>query len=178
MESREYARWDRSLDGRHRRLTTTKPLGTFFVESLRQFLSTTVSMGGGRSFSASPSPAWKRGPPTNRSPNSSTATGPANSATVRCSVSSPRRSYSAIATAKTLFKKGSSAAATLGASMFASTNLVIEIGAVIALLLGWQFLAADVVGGFMLIGLMALGFVYPVPIPEYAAKGLPVTASD
>ncbi len=62
--------------------------------------------------------------------------------------------------------------------MFASTNLVIEIGAVIALLLGWQFLAADVVGGFMLIGLMALGFVYPVPIPEYAAKGLPVTASD
>ncbi len=42
-------------------------------------------------------------------------------------------------------------------------DLVIEIGAVIVLLLGWQFLVADVVGGFMLIGLMALGFVYVVP---------------
>ena len=47
--------------------------------------------------------------------------------------------------------------------MFASTNLVIEIGAVIWLLLGWQFLLADVVGGFVLIGLMAFGFVYLTP---------------
>ncbi|GAA0243061.1 permease [Halobacterium noricense] len=72
-------------------------------------------------------------------------------------------SYSAIATAKNLFKKGGSAAATIGAFMFASTNLVIEIGAVIWILLGWQFLLADIIGGFMLIGLMALGFVYIVP---------------
>jgi uncharacterized membrane protein YraQ (UPF0718 family) len=72
-------------------------------------------------------------------------------------------SYSAIATAKNLFKKGGSAAATLGAFMFASTNLVIEIGIVIYLLLGWQFLLADIVGGFVLIGLMAFGFVYLVP---------------
>ena len=56
-------------------------------------------------------------------------------------------SYSAIATAKNLFKKGGSAAATLGAFMFASTNLVIEIGIVIYILLGWQFLLADLVGG-------------------------------
>ncbi|RRJ34033.1 permease [Halocatena pleomorpha] len=72
-------------------------------------------------------------------------------------------SYSAIATAKNLFKKGGSAAATLGAFMFASTNLVIEIGAVIWILLGWQFLLADFVGGFILIVLMALGFAYVVP---------------
>ncbi|MFB6171195.1 MAG: permease [Haloarculaceae archaeon] len=72
-------------------------------------------------------------------------------------------SYSAIATAKNLFKKGGSAAATIGAFMFASTNLVIEIGAVIWILLGWQFLLADVVGGFVLIGLLAFGFVYLVP---------------
>jgi hypothetical protein len=72
-------------------------------------------------------------------------------------------SYSAIATAKNLFKKGGSAAATLGAFMFASTNLVVEIGIVIYILLGWQFLAADVVGGFVLIGLMAFGFVHLTP---------------
>ena len=47
--------------------------------------------------------------------------------------------------------------------MFASTNLVIEIGAVIWILLGWEFLLADVVGGFALIGLIAFGFVYLVP---------------
>ncbi|GAA0196217.1 hypothetical protein GCM10009000_007060 [Halobacterium noricense] len=56
-----------------------------------------------------------------------------------------------------LFKKGGSAAATIGAFMFASTNLVIEIGAVIWILLGWQFLLADITGGFVLIGLMVLG---------------------
>jgi uncharacterized membrane protein YraQ (UPF0718 family) len=72
-------------------------------------------------------------------------------------------SYSAIATAKNLFKKGGSAAATLGAFMFASTTLVIEIGAVISILLGWQFLLANVLGGFMLIGLLAFGFVYLTP---------------
>ena len=72
-------------------------------------------------------------------------------------------SYSATATAKNFFKKGASASAALGAFMFASTNLVIEIGAVIWILLGWQFLAADFLGGFLLITLMALGFRYLVP---------------
>lgn len=66
-------------------------------------------------------------------------------------------------TAKNLFKKGGSAATTLGTFLFASTNLVVEIGIVIYLLLGWQFLVTDVVGGFMLIGLMAFGFVYLMP---------------
>lgn len=47
--------------------------------------------------------------------------------------------------------------------MFASTNLVIEIGVVIWILLGWQFLLADIVGGFILILLMAGGFAYLVP---------------
>jgi len=72
-------------------------------------------------------------------------------------------SYSAIATSKNLFKKGASAAASLGAFMFASTNLVIEIGFVIWILLGWQFVVADFLGGFVLIGLMAVGFTYFVP---------------
>ncbi|MFB6282999.1 MAG: permease [Halobacteria archaeon] len=72
-------------------------------------------------------------------------------------------SFSAIATGKNLFKKGASAAASLGAFMFASTNLVIEIGLVIWLLLGWQFVAANFLGGLILIALMALIFVYLVP---------------
>ncbi|MFB6100515.1 MAG: permease [Candidatus Nanohalobium sp.] len=72
-------------------------------------------------------------------------------------------SYSAIATAKNLFKKGASAGSSLGAFMFASTNLVIEIGVVIYILLGWQFLVADFIGGLALICLMAVGFRYLVP---------------
>jgi len=72
-------------------------------------------------------------------------------------------SYSAIATAKNLYKKGASAGASLGAFMFASTNLVIEIGFVIWLLLGWQFVLADFLGGLVLIVLLALAFRYLVP---------------
>ncbi|PSP71934.1 permease [Halobacteriales archaeon QS_3_64_16] len=72
-------------------------------------------------------------------------------------------SYSAVATAKNFLKQGASAAAALGAYMFAATNLVIEIGIVIWLLLGWQFLLADFLGGLLLIGLMTVGFVYVVP---------------
>ncbi|MFB6212331.1 MAG: permease [Candidatus Magasanikbacteria bacterium] len=72
-------------------------------------------------------------------------------------------SYSAIATAKNLFKKGASAAASLGAFMFASTNLVIEIGIVIWILLGWQFVLANFIGGLILIVLMSLGFELLVP---------------
>lgn len=65
-------------------------------------------------------------------------------------------SYSAIATAKNLFKKGASASASVGAFMFASTNLVIEVGFVILILLGWEFLVANYVGGIILIILMAI----------------------
>lgn len=72
-------------------------------------------------------------------------------------------SYSAVATSKNIFKKGASAAASLAAFMFASTNLVIEIGFVIWILLGWQFVVADFVGGLILILLMALAFIYIVP---------------
>ncbi|MEA2392066.1 MAG: uncharacterized protein QOK31_2175 [Solirubrobacteraceae bacterium] len=64
-------------------------------------------------------------------------------------------SYAAIANAKSLFQKGASAAAAL-AFQFASTNLVIELGIVMWLLIGWQFTLAEFVGGLVLIGLMTL----------------------
>src|SRR5437667_5841500 len=53
-------------------------------------------------------------------------------------------SYAAIAIAKSLFAKGASAASAL-AFQFASTNLVIELGIVIWILIGWQFTLAEFV---------------------------------
>jgi uncharacterized protein len=64
-------------------------------------------------------------------------------------------SYAAIAIAKSLFQKGASGAATL-AFQFASTNLVIELGIVIWVLIGWQFTLAEFVGGLVLITVMTL----------------------
>jgi uncharacterized protein len=64
-------------------------------------------------------------------------------------------SYAAIAIAKSLFSKGASAASAL-AFQFASTNLVIELGVVIWVLIGWQFTLAVFVGGLVLIVLMAV----------------------
>jgi len=149
-------------------VTTSKPLGPFFVESTRQFLTTTAAMawitwwalvvgfaiaGGVEAWTSDEKVSDLLDGHGPREIGYGSLFGFVSSS---CS-------YSAIATAKNLFKKGGSAAATLGAFMFASTNLVIEIGIVIYLLLGWQFLVADVVGGFVLIGLMAVGFVYLVP---------------
>ncbi len=62
-------------------------------------------------------------------------------------------SYAAIAIAKSLFQKGASAASAL-AFQFASTNLVIELGLVIWILIGWQFTLAEFVGGLVLITVM------------------------
>jgi uncharacterized protein len=64
-------------------------------------------------------------------------------------------SYAAIAIAKSLFEKGASAASAL-AFQFASTNLVVELGIVIWILIGWQFTLAEFVGGLLLIVLMTL----------------------
>jgi uncharacterized membrane protein YraQ (UPF0718 family)/YHS domain-containing protein len=64
-------------------------------------------------------------------------------------------SYAAIAIAKSLFQKGASAASAL-AFQFASTNLVIELGIVLWVLIGWQFTLAEFVGGLVLIVVMSL----------------------
>ncbi len=72
-------------------------------------------------------------------------------------------SFGAVATTKSLFKKGASPIASLAAFQFASTNLVIELGLVMWILLGWQFVLADYVAGLILIGLLALAFKYLIP---------------
>jgi uncharacterized protein len=65
-------------------------------------------------------------------------------------------SYAAVALARSLFRKG--ADFTAMAFEFASTNLVIELGIIMALLLGWQFTLGEFVGGPLMIVLMALLF--------------------
>src|SRR2546421_1523147 len=62
-------------------------------------------------------------------------------------------SYAAASIGRSAFQKGAALVPAL-AFMFASTNLVIELGAVLWLLMGWRFVFAEVVGAFVLIGVM------------------------
>jgi uncharacterized membrane protein YraQ (UPF0718 family) len=66
-------------------------------------------------------------------------------------------SYAAVALARSLFRKGADFTASM-AFMFASTNLVIELGIIIWLLLGWQFVLGEFIGGPLMIVLLALLF--------------------
>ena len=64
-------------------------------------------------------------------------------------------SFAALATAKSLFKKGAGLVPAL-AFLLASTNLVVELGIIIAIFLGWQFVVGEYVGGVLLILFMWL----------------------
>ena len=66
-------------------------------------------------------------------------------------------SYAAVALARSLFRKGANFTSAM-AFQFASTNLVIELGLILGLLLGWQFTAAEFVGGPVMIIILALLF--------------------
>jgi len=64
-------------------------------------------------------------------------------------------SYAAVALARSIFRKGADFSAAM-AFEFASTNLVIELGILLAVLLGWQFTLAEFVGGPIMIVILAL----------------------
>src|SRR3954463_8602394 len=64
-------------------------------------------------------------------------------------------SYAASALAKTLFQRGADFTAAQ-AFMFATTNLVLELGIVLWLLIGWEFAAAEFVGGVIMIALLTV----------------------
>jgi uncharacterized membrane protein YraQ (UPF0718 family) len=66
-------------------------------------------------------------------------------------------SYAAVAMARSLFRKGANFTSAM-AFQFASTNLVIELGLILGLLVGWQFTAAEFVGGPIMIAVLALLF--------------------
>jgi uncharacterized membrane protein YraQ (UPF0718 family) len=66
-------------------------------------------------------------------------------------------SYAAVAMARSVFRRGADFTAAM-VFEFASTNLVIELGIVMAVLLGWQFTLAEFVGGPLMIVILALIF--------------------
>jgi uncharacterized membrane protein YraQ (UPF0718 family) len=66
-------------------------------------------------------------------------------------------SYAAVALARSIFRKGGNFTAAM-VFQFASTNLVIELGIILAILMGWQFTLAEFVGGPLMIALLVLLF--------------------
>jgi len=77
-------------------------------------------------------------------------------------------SYAAVALARSLFRRGANFTSAM-AFQFASTNLVVELGVILAVLIGWQFTVAEFVGGPIMIALMALLF-RRLLTPEVAAE--------
>jgi uncharacterized membrane protein YraQ (UPF0718 family) len=64
-------------------------------------------------------------------------------------------SYAAVALARSIFRKGGNFVAAISFEI-ASTNLVIELGIIMALLLGWKFTLAEFIGGPIMIAVVAL----------------------
>ena len=88
-------------------------------------------------------------------------------------------SYAATAMARSLFQKGANFTAAM-VFMFASTNLVIELGLVLWVLMGWQFTASEFVGGLIMIGLLALlsRFVLTPAVVDAARRRLQGDEAD
>jgi uncharacterized membrane protein YraQ (UPF0718 family) len=86
-------------------------------------------------------------------------------------VASSSCSYAAAALSKTLFVKGAAFIPSL-AFLFSSTNLVIELGIVLWLLMGWQFTLAEWIGGIVLIAIMTVlvKLTYPRALVEAARR--------
>jgi uncharacterized membrane protein YraQ (UPF0718 family) len=86
-------------------------------------------------------------------------------------------SYAAVALARALFRRGANFTAAM-AFEIASTNLVIELGIILALLIAWQFTLAEFIGGPIMIAAMAVAFRLFVRPPlvqaarDQANKGL------
>jgi uncharacterized membrane protein YraQ (UPF0718 family)/YHS domain-containing protein len=78
-------------------------------------------------------------------------------------------SYAASAMGRALFSRGASFT-NATAFMVASTNLVVELGVVLYVLLGWQFLVAELLGGLVMVAL--LGAVVPRLFPAGRAAAL------
>ncbi len=72
-------------------------------------------------------------------------------------VASSSCSYAAVALARSLFRKGASFTAAMVFEL-ASTNLVIELGVILIVLLGWPFAASEFVGGIVMVVIIALLF--------------------
>lgn len=82
-------------------------------------------------------------------------------------------SYAAAATAKSLFKRGADFTVAM-VFMFASTNLVIELGLVLLALVGWPFVIAQWFGGLVLIAIFVAfsKLLLPAPLLAQARRHL------
>ncbi|MEH1837418.1 MAG: permease [Nostoc sp.] len=79
-------------------------------------------------------------------------------------------SYASVALARSIFRKGGNFTAAI-AFQFASTNLVIELGIILAVLMGWQFTLAEYIGGLLMIVILVFLFkVFLKPQMVKAAK--------
>src|SRR5438477_10566748 len=72
-------------------------------------------------------------------------------------VASSSCSYAAVALARSIFRKGASFTAAMVFEL-ASTNLVLELGIILVVLMGWQFMAAEFAGGIIMVIFIALLF--------------------
>src|SRR6266516_3457432 len=72
-------------------------------------------------------------------------------------IASSSCSYAAVALARSILQKGASFTSAMAFEL-ASTNLVIELGIILIVLMGWQFAAAEFVGGILMVILIALIF--------------------
>ncbi len=82
-------------------------------------------------------------------------------------------SFGATAIGKGIFKQGAHPVNVL-AFMFASTNLIVELGLMILIFFGWEFLLAEILGGLVLIAIMALlaRWTLPATLFQEARKSL------
>src|ERR1051326_4922783 len=87
-------------------------------------------------------------------------------------------SYAAVALARSIFRKGADFTAAM-VFQLASTNLVIELGIIMVVLMGWQFAAAEFLGAPVMIAILAFlfrAFLTPEMVEEakrQADKGIP-----
>ena len=72
-------------------------------------------------------------------------------------IASSSCSYAAVALARSIFQKGASFVSSMAFEL-ASTNLVIELGIILIVLMGWQFATAEFVGGILMVILIAVIF--------------------
>src|SRR5947209_2603494 len=72
-------------------------------------------------------------------------------------IASSSCSYAAVALARSIFQKGASFVSSMAFEL-ASTNLVIELGIILIVLMGWQFAAAEFIGGILMVIFIGLLF--------------------
>lgn len=86
-------------------------------------------------------------------------------------------SFGAVAIGKGIFKKGAHPVNVL-AFMFASTNLIVELGLMILIFFGWEFLLAEILGGVVLIAIMAVLVRWTLPKAIFDEARETLNASD